>query len=148
MKPTHYFPLLCLAGFLSSASAVEPLATTELLKQCANHEIDPASLDTARCRSYLQGYMGGAYAMGAANVADPGKKQSPFMERAQRTRIGGIDNRFGTNRTAGYCIPQELTISEFVARLNRFAALNEKRPETANQFVLGFLRADFACKDG
>lgn len=147
MKSLHYLFTLGLVGFLSSAAAVEPLATADLLSQCANHEKDPASLDTARCRSYLQGYMGGAYAMRTISVTDEiPKKRSDFIERAQRTRIGSIDLRYGMNNRAGYCVPQDLTISEFVARLNRFAAIDGKRSELANQFVLDFLRKEFDCK--
>ncbi|NNF16592.1 MAG: hypothetical protein HKN70_07575 [Gammaproteobacteria bacterium] len=147
MKLAHLLTFLFLVSLTSAASAVEPLSTTDLLSRCANHERDPASLDTARCRSYLQGYMGGAYAMGTAGQTSPEKKSSKFMERAQQTRLGNKDNRFGSNRTVGYCVPPELTISEFVARLNRFAARTEKRAETANQFVLEFLRTDFTCKE-
>ena len=91
--------------------------------------------------------MGGAYAMRTVNVTDLEKKRSKFIERAERTRLGDVDPRYGMNRAAGYCVTQELTISEFVARLNRFAANNEKRSSFANQFVLDFLRAEFVCTD-
>ena len=148
MKILQYLLAICLVGFMPSATAVEPLSTADLLHQCSNHEKDPASLDTARCRSYLQGYMGGAYAMRTATITDSiPKKRSAFVERAQRTRMGSVDLRYGTNRSAGYCVPQELTISEFVARLNRFTKQGELYSELANQFVLNFLRIEFACKD-
>lgn len=145
MKRLHYFVLFCFVSFLSTANGVEPVATVDLLEQCANHERNPASLETARCRSYLQGYMGGAYAMRTVSVTDPDAKKSKFMERAERTRLGASNPRYGMDRNAGYCVAQELTISELVARLNRFAAKNKQHSTLANQFVLDFLRAEFAC---
>lgn len=146
MKRFYGIVFLGLATALSNVNAVEPLTTAELLKQCEGHESNPASLDTARCRSYLQGYMGGAYAMRTVSVMDIEKKKSAFVERAESTRLGEVDPRYGMNRVAGYCVKQDLTISEFVAQLNRFAVNNPKRPELANQFVYKFLRTEFACK--
>ncbi len=146
MKCFHYIVFLGFATFLSNVNAVEPLATAELLKQCGDHERNPASLDTARCRSYLQGYMGGAYAMRTVDVTDIETKRSKFIERAESTRLGKIDPRYGMNRTAGYCVKPDFTISEFVAQLNRFAANELKRSELANQFVLDFLQSEFTCK--
>ena len=146
MKKNNYIIMFCLLGFMTSAHAVEPLDTSELLRKCANHENNPASLDTANCRSYIQGYFGGAFAMRTIDVADLSKKRSDFAERATRNRTGTMDLRFGMNDRAGYCVPQDLTISEFVARLNRFAAVETKHSELANQFLLDFMRKEFVCK--
>ena len=84
--------------------------------------------------------------MRTISVADFPKQKSAFSERALRNRAGGQDLRFGMNDRAGYCVPQDLTISEFVARLNRYAAGETKHSELANQFVLDFLRKEFVCK--
>ncbi|NNM01402.1 MAG: hypothetical protein HKO62_11670 [Gammaproteobacteria bacterium] len=128
------------------AYAVEPLTASDLLAQCARHEADPASLETARCRSYLQGFMGGAFALRRARSGAPEKAKSTFTERAQRTRVGESRLGFGQDRDAGFCVPAELTLSEIVARLNRFALNQAKRPEMANALMMDFLRAEFACR--
>ena len=146
MKKIYCVIMLCQLGFMTSALAVEPMETSELLGKCANHEKDTASLDTANCRSYIQGYLGGAFAMRTISVEEIPKKKSDFSERALRHRAGGMDLRFGKNDRAGYCVPPDLTISEFVARMNRYAAGETKHSELANQFVLDFLRKEFACK--
>lgn len=145
MKKIYYVTMFCLSGFMTTAHALEPLDTSELLRKCASHEKNPASLDTANCRSYIQGYFGGAFAMRTINVADLPKKRSDFAERATRNRTGNMDIRFGMNDRAGYCVPQDLTISEFVVRLNRFATVESKHSELANQFLLEFLRKEFVC---
>ena len=85
--------------------------------------------------------------MRTLSVTDFPKKKSAFTdERAIQHRTGSMDLRLGMNNRAGYCVPQDLTISEFVARLNRFSVKETKYSELASQFVHDFMRKEFVCK--
>lgn len=146
MKNFYCLIVLCQISFISSAFAVEPLETSELLKRCENLEKNPESIDTALCRSYIHGYLGGAYAMRTVSVTDLPKKKSAFTERAMQHRTGGMDLRFGMNERAGYCLPQDLSIADFVVRMNHYSKDDKKHSELASQFVLEFLQNEFVCK--
>lgn len=124
------------------AVAVEPLGSDALLEQCSSSE----ELAAEACRSWIHGFIGGAFASRTARVSSK-KESETYSERATRTRVGRGRNVYGYNYDARYCIPAETTIEQLVERLNEHAAVMKERPLQANQLMLGMLRKNYPCDD-
>ncbi len=146
MKAIKLIVMGCLFSIAPITSAVEPLQAAALLNLCSQFNQDPNALGAVRCGGYLQGYLGGANAMRNVDFDSSDKKKSEFVERAQRTRAGGIDQRYGMNIRAAYCVPQQLTINDLVANLNKYAEANQAQSGLAGDYLLTFFRQKYACK--
>ncbi len=130
--------ILLVAGL--PAFGVEPLASSELIKQCASND----EATRGACQAWVHGFIGGAFASRTAKYVDP-KRPETLSERAKRTRAGGRGMVYANNIEAGYCLPRETTLAEVVDKLGSHAAQLEKIPEQANQLMLGLLRKHYPC---
>lgn len=139
------FLALLLVG---AAHAVEPLPAEELNRICALYKARPYDPEAVACSAYIHGFLGGAHATGTAIAGEP-KQRSEFMERATRTRAPGAAQRYGNFASASYCVPADIELSSVVERVIAYGREQDltKKP-TANQLVLGALRANYPCRAG
>lgn len=135
---SRYLLILCFVA--APVFAVEPLASSTLLQQCSSD----ADVNRQACRSWIHGFMGGAFASRTAKRVDDDRKET-FSERAARTRISRGRAVYGQNYEANYCVPKETTIAELIDKLNGYAANLKPVPEHANQLMLGLLRKHYPC---
>lgn len=133
-------PLVALLFLAVPAIAIEPLPSTTLIEQCSSSE---ESAHQA-CRSWIHGFVGGAFASRTAKLTDAERKET-FSERAARTRISRGRFLYGQNIDAGYCLPRGTTIGELVNKIPAYGASLKQVPEHANQLMLGFLRKHYPC---
>ncbi len=138
MRKSFLIPILVLLA--SPTLAVEPLSSGTLLEQCSSSDY----VRRQACRSWIHGFMGGAFASRTAKLTDAEKKET-FSERAARTRISRGRAMFGQNHDAGYCVPKETTLDELVEKLAAHAGTLKEIPEHANQLMLGLLRKHYPC---
>ncbi len=126
---------------LASAHAVEPLKSDVLLQQCSSED----NVSRLACRSWIQGFMGGAYAIRTGKETKPVKKET-FSERAARTRMAPRRDLYGLNYDAKYCVPSGTTIEELADKLIAYAGSLKQVSDHANQLMLGLLRKHYPCE--
>ncbi len=134
----RYFLLLFL--ITAPAFAVEPLASSDLLQRCSSED----NVSRLACRSWMHGFMGGAFAMRTARPVIPNEKET-FSDRAKRTRAAPGRDIYGQNVDARYCVPIGTTIDELADKLIAYAASDKPVPDQANQLMLSFLRKSYPC---
>ncbi len=132
-----FFVLLFLAV---PALAVEPLPSATLLEQCGSSEAPGLQA----CRSYVHGFIGGAFASRTSKPVEAGSRGS-YSERATRTRLSRGRVIYGQHYAAAYCLPSDVTLDDLIVKLRAHAAGLRQVPEHANQLVLGMLRKNYPC---
>lgn len=153
MKKFLLFSLSALAAlplFAQRALAVEPLSSAELPSHCMHYRKAPDGEDGIFCVRYIQGFIDGAVATDervAINVAAEYEKSETFAERATRTRLGNLMERYGATIYAEYClgdpIPLLAVVNKVVTELERID-FNPAQPN-ARDLVYQILRDKYPC---
>ncbi len=142
--------LTALPLFGSRALAVAPLSSAELASHCAYYRNAPAGPDGIFCVRYIQGFIDGAVATDervAINVAAAYEKNESFAERALRTRLGNLADRYGVSAYADYCLGDPVPLSEVVERvIGEFEQVDyQPALENARDLVYRVLRKHYPC---
>lgn len=133
-----------------AAWAVEALSTEELASHCAKYHDESASEDRTFCVRYIQGFIDGAVATDeqvANNVTRELGQGESYSERAARTRIGSLLERFGPSVYAEYCLGDPVPLEEVAEQVvNDLTdeALVAKYPR-ARDAVYAMLRTHYPC---
>jgi hypothetical protein len=133
-----------------AAWAVEALSTEELVSHCAKYHDESASEDRTFCVRYIQGFIDGAVATDeqvANNVTREFGQGESYSQRATRTRIGALLERYGPSVYAEYCLGDPVPLEEVAERVvNDLTneALVAKYPR-ARDAVYATLRTHYPC---
>jgi hypothetical protein len=156
MKKTLLISLSTLAAlplFSLPALAVAPLSSAELASHCIHYRKSPAGKDGIFCVRYIQGFIDGAVATDervAINVAAEYENIETFAERATRTRLGNMLDRYGASVYAEYClgdpIPLATVVDSVVAKFER-VDFNPAQ-SNARDLVYQVLRDNYPCAVG
>ena len=100
--------------------AVEVLDVHELVSHCQHLETDPDGADAQYCIRYIQGFIDGAVATDVRvmlNSEAGADSEESFTERAIRTRVPSLADRFRAAQLAGFCLGDPLPLREVVDRV-------------------------------
>ena len=143
--------VLCLPGIVATeVSAVEALATDELVSHCAVYEDDPDGEDGIFCVRYIQGFIDGAVATDERvtyNVAAEYEDEETFRERAIRTRLGLRIERYGPSYYAEFCLGEPVPLAEVVELVvaDLLDPAQVAHSNLARDVVYSTLRREYPC---
>ncbi len=135
-----------------AAKAVEVLSAQELSSHCALLISDPEGVDGQYCIRYIQGFIDGAVATDVRvmlNVEDTLGREETFSERAMRTRVPSLADRYRAASLAGFCLGDPLPLRAVVdAVVADLTAMLEKQSQDvpAMDVVYASLRQHYPCE--
>lgn len=146
--------VLSLAAFfsslhISSALAVEPLTSQELVDHCSIYQTDPKGVDGVFCERYIQGFIDGAMSTDVAvafNISKLYDEDISLTERAIRSRIGSRLKRYGSYY-AEFCLEESLELKTVVEEVSSRLANGQFIGENllARNVVFQILRDTHPC---
>lgn len=140
--------LILTALLATNANALETLSSKELLSLCQS-DSDPKA---AICTGYVNGFIDGAFATDprvAERVVGEMREEESFSQRAMRTRLGIVADRYGPSYYAGFCIPADMGVDVIVSEL-REAMIRDSgtyREKNARDYVYDLLQTEHPCSD-
>lgn len=136
---------------VNKAEAVEALSTEELVSHCVVYEDDPDGEDGIFCVRYIQGFIDGAVATDERvtnNVSAEYEKEESFTQRAIRTRVGSMLNRYGPSYYAEFCLGDPVPLADVVEVVvaDLLALDSFEGRERARDVVYSTLRREYPCE--
>lgn len=132
--------VLSLSGLpISQALAIETMTAERLLSSCQSAVDTSTEIGRHSCHAYIQGYLD---AIGDLTL--PEQADSSFQQRALQTRARGQMIQRGAIVRSPYCVPEDLSISDVVEKLESEKASID-RATSAAQLLSTILKTHFTC---
>jgi hypothetical protein len=135
-----------------AVKAVEVLSAQELTSHCALLISDPEGIDAQYCIRYIQGFIDGAVATDVRvmlNAEETLRGEETYTERAMRTRVPSLADRYRASSLAGFCLGDPLPLRDVVDTVVAdLTDISEKQDKNvpAMDVVYDSLRQHYPCK--